>query len=315
MPPMSSLLSLFLVALVVITIIGPEKLPQSVEQLWLMIENLRRQQNNLEPLKLAEARRIWRASGSPIYAIVGGLYQGAEHLGELRKRLMTSAIVFFIAAFASLFFATYVFQFLKAPAGNIELIFTKPAENILMYFKVALVAGAALAGPLLLYELLMFVYPAMETPKERRSFKFFAALAVPFAFLFFVGGFAFAYLVLLPFALRYLFSFGSAIARPFWTITEYINFVLAILFWIGLAFETPLIILVLARLGVVSAKQLASKRKYALVLVAVLAAVITPTPDPFNMMLVAAPLYLLFELGVLLARLVRSPNKAVKTEG
>jgi sec-independent protein translocase protein TatC len=309
---MSSLLSIFIVALVVITIIGPQKLPQSVEQLWLMIENLRRQQNNLKPLTLSEARKIWRASGSPIYAIVGGLYQGAEHLSELRKRLMTTAIAFFVAAFACLFFASYIFAFLKAPAGNIDLIFTKPAENMLMYFKVVLVAGAAVAMPLLLYQILMFVYPAMESSNERRSFKIFAALAVPFAFLFFVGGFCFAYFVMLPFALKYLFSFGSQIARPLWAITEYINFVLAILFWIGIVFELPLVMLVLARLGIVSASQIASKRKYALVVIALIAAVITPTPDPFNMLIVAAPLYLLFELGILLARLVRSPKRAVK---
>jgi sec-independent protein translocase protein TatC len=306
---MGETLSVLLIGFVVLLIVGPRKLPQSIEQLWLMIENLRRQQRNEPTISLGQLRKQWKATGSPMYAIVGGLYQGAEHLEELRRRLGTAAIAFAIAAFGSLFFNSYIFKALKAPAGNIELIFVKPAEMIVVYFKVALLAGAAVAMPLLVYQVLMFVYPAMETPKERRSFKIFSVLAVPFAFIFFVGGFAFAYFVMLPFALRYLFSFGSDIAKPYWTISEYINFVLTILFWIGVVFETPLVMLVLARLGIVDAKQLASKRKYAIVAIAVVAAVITPTPDPFNMMLVALPLMALFELGILLARLVRTPAK------
>jgi len=311
---MSSILSLFLIVLVLIIVVGPKKLPQSVEQLWLIIENLRRQQNNLPPRSLAEARRAWRESGSSMYAIVGGLYQGAEHLTELRKRLIAVGIVYLIGAFASLFFASYLFDFLKTPAGDVDLIFTKPAELIVIYFKVALVAGAAVALPVLVYEILMFVYPAMESKKEQRNFKVFSVFAVPLSFLFFVGGFCFAYFVMLPFGLRYLFSFGTEIARPLWSITEYINFVLAILFWIGVVFELPLVMLVLSRLGIVSPAQIASKRKYAIVAIAVAAAVITPTPDPVNMTLVAGPLYLLFELGLLMSRLAYRPRQPAQAE-
>lgn len=310
----ADLLGIFVISLIVLTIIGPEKLPQALEQLWLTITNFRRQQDNLPPITLREARKAWKASGSPFYALIGGLYQGAEHLAELRRRLMMSAIAMFVAAGGSLFFTKHIFAALKAPAGNIELIFVRPPEMILTYFKVALLCGVTAALPFFVYQLLLFVYPAMETPQERRSFKLFAFLAVPAALLFFLGGLAFAYFVMLPFALRYLFSFGSDLAKPWWTISEYTNFVLTILFWIGVAFETPLIMLVLAKLGVISAEQLASKRKYAIVLIAVAAAVITPTPDPFNMMIVMGPLLFLFELGILLARLVRRPLRTTEAK-
>ena len=299
----TNILGFFLMALVILMIIGPKKLPQSIEQLWLAIENFRRQGNDLPPKTLAEARRAWKASGSPIYAMVGGLYQGAEHLSELRRRLMFSGIAFFIAAFASLFFAKHIFTFLKIPAGDIQLIFVRPAEMILTYFKVGLMSGLTVALPFLVYQLILFIYPAMESDKERHNFKLLAWLAVPTALIFFVGGLAFAYFVLLPFALKYLFAFGADIAEPLWTISEYINFELSIMFWIGVAFETPLLMLILSTMGVISAKQLASKRKYAIVIIALAAAVITPTPDPFNMALVMGPLYLLFELGILLARI------------
>ena len=306
----------FVMAIVVLLVIGPEKLPASIEQVWLAIENFRRQGNNLPPRTLAEARKSWRASGSPLYGIVGGLYQGAEHLGELRRRLMWSAIAMFGTAIVSLFFATYLFTILKRPAGDIQLIFLKPAEMILTYFKVGLMCGVVVALPFLVYQVLLFVRPAMESEQERQNFKWLLLLAVPFALAFFVGGLAFAYFVLLPFALKYLFQFGSEIAQPQWAISEYISFVLNILFWIGIAFETPLIILVLSRMGVVSAQQLQSKRKYAIIIVALVAAVITPTPDPFNMLLVMGPLYLLFELGILFARIFgrRKPKDVAGAE-
>jgi sec-independent protein translocase protein TatC len=304
---MGSTLSIFLIAFIVLIIVGPEKLPQSAEQLWLALDNFKRQQNNLSLLSLTDARKIWRASGSPFYAIIGGLYQGAEHLTELRRRLLTAGIVFFVAAVGSMFFTKYIFVALKIPAGNIQLIFTKPAEMILTWFKVALLAGMTFALPLLVYELVLFIYPAFETPQERRTFKFVSLLAVPTTFIFFVGGFAFAYFVMLPFALKYLFAFGSELAKPFWSISEYTTFVLGILFWIGVAFETPLVMAILSKLGVVNAKQLASKRRYAIIICAVAAAVITPTPDPFNMLLVMAPLVFLFELGIILSRLMGKP--------
>lgn len=302
--------------IILLLVIGPEKLPQALEQLWLAIDNFRRQQNDLPPKTLAEARRDWKKSGSSFYALIGGLYQGAEHLAELRRRLMVAVIAAAVTMIVSLFFVDQIFVLLKKPAGDIELIFTRPPEMILTWFKVALLCGVVVAIPFLVYQLMAFIYPAMETPKEKRNFKIFAFFAIPSEFVFFVGGIAFSYLVLLPFALRYLFSFGSDLATPWWAISEYTNFVLNLLFWMGMTFETPLIMLILTQIGVVDAKWFASKRKFAIVIIAIAAAVITPTPDPINMSFVMGPLLFLYELGILLSRLVRKPlRKAEPEEG
>src|SRR5262249_6260003 len=112
----------------------------------------------------------------------------------------------------------------------------------------------------------------------------------------------FAYLLMLPFAIQFLLTFGSDIAQPLPAIGEYINFVTSILFWAGLTFETPLVIFFLAKIRLVNVKRLQSFRRFAIVGAFILAAVITPTPDPINQSIVALPIIVLYELGIILAR-------------
>jgi len=300
---LTNVLGFVLIAILGLALIGPRKLPQGLEGLWLAWENYRRSQENLPPLDLMAARKHWRATGSPMYDLIQVLYAATVHLVELRHRLFVIMGVMSFATLASGFFATTLLRYLIYPAGNIKLIFVRPAEMLITYIKISLLAGLTVSLPVTLYEILLFVEPAAETEGERRAFRTAKFVAVPAVLLFFVSGLAFAYFVMLPFALRYLQTFGSDLVEPRWTISEYSSFVLTILFWIGVAFETPLIMFLVARLGIVSAQGFASKRKYAIVIIAVAAAIITPTVDPFNMMLVMGPLVLLYELGILLARL------------
>jgi sec-independent protein translocase protein TatC len=132
--------------------------------------------------------------------------------------------------------------------------------------------------------------------------------------LFFVLGLSFAYFVMLPFALKYLMSFGSEVAKPSWNIREYYSFVFAVLLWIGASFETPLIMALLARLGMASPAAMYKQWRYAVVGVAIVAAVITPTVDPFNMALVMAPLLALYFLGIGMAKLVYRPRASSLVE-
>jgi sec-independent protein translocase protein TatC len=113
----------------------------------------------------------------------------------------------------------------------------------------------------------------------------------------------------LPFALRYLVSFGGNLVEAKWAIGEYITFVTTLLFWSGIIFETPLIMFFLARLGVITPQFLSKNRKFAIIIIAVIAAVITPTPDPFNMGLVMIPLLLMYEIGILLAKVAYRERK------
>ncbi len=221
-----------------------------------------------------------------------------EHLEELRGRLIKSVIALLVTTLLSLIFTSRFLKILTAPMGNLQPVFLRPTEMITTYFKIALISGVALAMPVIIYQLVLFMLPALK-PHERR----YLYIIVPGATISFVVGLAFAYFALLPFAVRYLLTFGGDIARAQWTIGEYIGFVTTILLWMGVAFETPLVIFFLAKVGIITPAMLSHYRRYAILAIAVVAAVITPTPDPFNMMIVMVPLFILYEAGVLLAKL------------
>lgn len=223
-----------------------------------------------------------------------------EHLEELRERLIKSAIALIIAILFSLFFTGRLLKVLISPMGELKPVFLRPTEMIITYLRVAFIAGVALAMPVIVYQLVKFILPALY-PHERR----YLYWLIPSATFSFLAGLAFAYFVMLPFAVKYLLTFGGDVARAQWTIGEYINFVTNFLFWMGMTFELPLVIYFLSKLGLISPAWLSRNRKYAIVVIAIIAAVITPTPDPFNMSLVMIPLILLYEAGVLISKIAR----------
>ncbi len=228
-----------------------------------------------------------------------------EHLGELRERIIKALLALIITTLLSLIFTKSFLAFLIAPMGDRQPIALKPTETIIVYFKVALVLGAALAMPVIIYQLIRFIVPGL-TREERR----YLYIVIPFATLLFVTGVAFATFIMLPFSIKYLQSFLSDIIQPTYSINYYISFVTTILFWTGVIFETPLIVAFLARLGVVSPQMLSRNRKYGIVISAVIAAVVTPTPDPINMIIVMAPLVILYEVGILLSRFTYKQREA-----
>lgn len=223
-----------------------------------------------------------------------------EHLEELRERLIKSAIALVVAILFSLFFTGRLLKVLISPMGELKPVFLRPTEMIITYLRVAFIAGVALAMPVIVYQLVKFILPALY-PHERR----YLYWLIPSATFSFLAGLAFAYFVMLPFAVKYLLTFGGDVARAQWTIGEYINFVTNFLFWMGMTFELPLVIYFLSKLGLISPAWLSRNRKYAIVVIAIIAAVITPTPDPFNMSLVMIPLILLYEAGVLISKIAR----------
>lgn len=220
-----------------------------------------------------------------------------EHLEELRHRLIIAGIATIIGFVLAAIFLTWpVMGALTQPAG-MKLVALRPTETFITYMKVALATGAALAMPVIVLQSLLFVLPALHVHERRYLF-----LAVPSVTVAFISGVAFAFFLVVPFAIRYLVGFGGEVVEAMWSIEEYLGFVTSLLFWIGVSFETPIVVFFLAKMRVVNVQQLASYRKYALIGAFALGAVITPTPDPFNQSLVALPIYLLYELGVLLAR-------------
>jgi len=232
-----------------------------------------------------------------------------EHLQELRYRLTVSAIAVAVGLAVSFYFSGSVIDFLRQPAEDksdkFKLIFTSPFENFTAYFKVSLVCGLGLAMPVIVYQALRFVSPGLR-PGERRWLYFTAGGAAAL----FAAGVAFAYYIALPPALDFLLNFHSDLAEPNIRISSYIDFVTRLLFWTGVAFETPIVVMFLARFRVVSAGQLLRWWRYAIVLAFIIAAIVTPTPDPVTCTLVAAPIIGLYFVGVVLAWLVRPVRPA-----
>jgi sec-independent protein translocase protein TatC len=221
-----------------------------------------------------------------------------EHLRELRTRLIRAFLALAVTTGISFLFVKQVLAVLIAPMGDTLPQALKPTEVLGNYMKVALICGVTLAMPVLVYQIGRFVAPGL-TKQEKR----WLLILVPGATLCFVAGVAFAYFVMMPAAIPFLLGFLSDVVEQKWAIGEYLSFVTSLLLWIGLAFELPLFVFFLAKLGVVNAEVLSRNRKYAVIGIAVLAAVITPTVDPLNMALVMGPLIILYELGVLLAKL------------
>jgi len=220
-----------------------------------------------------------------------------EHLQELRTRLIITGIAISVGMTVAALFLTWPVITLLSEAAGGKLVALRPTETFVTYFKVALVTGAALAMPVIVWQMLLFVLPALHSHERR-----YVYLAVPFITLAFAAGLAFGFFLVIPSAIRFLTGFGGDVIAQTWSIEEYLTFVTTLLFWIGLSFETPIVIFFLAKLHVVNPRTLSHFRRYAVVGAFVAAAIITPTPDPFNQTLVAVPMYLLYELGVLMAR-------------
>ncbi len=221
-----------------------------------------------------------------------------EHLEELRDRLIKSVIALTVTTTLSFAFTKQFLEILIAPMGETPPVSPSPTANIIIFTKVALISGVALAMPVLVYQLISFIAPGLTTQERRYLY-----LVLPGATVSFVIGVAFAYFVMLPAAIPFLKGFLSDIIKPNWFIDRYISFVTSLLFWVGLSFETPLLMFFLAKLGIVTPASLSRYRKYAILVIAVIAAVATPTHDPFNMILLMMPLILLYEIGILLAKL------------
>lgn len=225
-----------------------------------------------------------------------------EHFEELRRRLFVALAALLIGTLASFYFTGYVIEFLAKPVGGraglqaIEL-----TENLGVYVRTAMTLGAVVAMPVIIYEIVAFIVPALTQQERRLLF-----LVLPVIFLSFLAGAAFAYFIMLPVAIPFLVGFGGIQTTP--RPKDYIGFITRVVFWVGVAFETPLVIALLARIGIVTPQQLQKSWRVAIVLIAILAAVITPTIDPINMMIVMAPLVGLYGLSILLARWTYRPR-------
>lgn len=220
-----------------------------------------------------------------------------QHLAELRQRLIISGIAAAVTVCVAAAFLTWpIIGLLSSPAG-VKLAALRPAETFVTYMKVSLVAGIGLAMPVIVWQGLLYLLPALHRSERRWIY-----IGVPSITLAFAIGLAFGFFFVIPFAVRFLIGFGGDFVEPVWSVEAYLSFVSSLIFWIGASFETPIILFFLAKTGVVNARQLGRMRRHALLGAFLLGAMITPTPDPVNQTIVSVPIYLLYELGVFLAR-------------
>ncbi len=220
-----------------------------------------------------------------------------EHLIELRKRLVWSVIAFGIAFGIAFFFAKDIFHFLQIPlqqASGKPMIFTALGEPFFAYVKIGIFGGLCLGFPFIAAQLWMFIAPGLYKHEKNAFLPFL--VATPFCF---IAGGAFAYYVLLPYAIHFFVGFQTADIQLQAKVSEYLDFVTKIIFAFGLTFQLPVLLSLLGKVGIVTAAQLRSARRFAIVGMTAVAAVVTP-PDPISMLALAAPLVGLYEISVLL---------------
>jgi sec-independent protein translocase protein TatC len=227
-----------------------------------------------------------------------------EHMEELRDRIVKSVIAIGVAFIAGIFLAGPLLRRLQVEAnamGGFDVV--SPTDPITLYFKIALYIAIAIALPVLLWQLIGFLAPGL-TRKEKRLLY----MSMPFVILLFLFGVAYAFLFAAPRALGFLSTFMSGIFEWSPDGSAVITFFLTLMLGLGLAFQLPVVMFILAKLGVASPAKMRSFRKYAILILLILSAVITPSTDPFNMAIVFFPLYLLYEAGIIVSRLfARTP--------
>ncbi len=239
-----------------------------------------------------------------------------DHLEELRWRLVKCAVAIGIGFVLTYAFAQDIFNFLVEPYMAVKpddsrLIFTSLPEAFITYLKIAFFSGLVLALPVVFYQLWKFVMPGLYEHERKYVIPFVIVTT-----LFFVGGASFAFYVVFPFAFKFFLDIAGESATAMLTLKEYLNLVIRLLLAFGITFELPVIMYFLAKMGVVNHRMLASQRKYAVVVVVILAAFLTP-PDVISQILLAIPLLGLYEVSIWVTRLVehnRAKKKAAEAE-
>lgn len=219
------------------------------------------------------------------------------HLEELRKCLIVAAIAIAVCSIVAYSWVDPILKELARPVGR--LYFTSPMEAFWSRLKLAFFLGVFLSSPVVLLYVGRFIQRGLF-PRERRALVWLAVSSI----VLFAAGSAFCYFLVLPAGVKFLLEYGSDVLVPMITISRYLSFVFGMVFSFGLVFELPLVIGIMVRLGIVHAATLSRNRRFAVVLVFIAAAILTPSPDAFNQVLMAGPLLLLYEIGIIVARII-----------
>jgi len=222
------------------------------------------------------------------------------HLDELRHRLIKCILAVIFFSFLVYYFVEDILKFIVQPIGKV--VFTAPADAFVVYLTLTMFSGALLSFPVILYQFWCFVAGGLK-PDERK----YALAYGPFSLLFFLFGGAFAYFIIMPVSLKFLLSFSNDIIVPMITIKSYVSFVGTTVIIFGVIFELPLVLMFLTKIGIATPDFLIQKRKYAIVLIFIISAIVTP-PDMVSQLMMAGPLMVLYEIGIWASKLVKKRN-------
>jgi len=240
-----------------------------------------------------------------------------EHLGELRNGIFKSLIVVAIGFGVSFYYSENIFSVLILPMhyilsfsleepymvfkqtgdADLNLVFLAPAEALWMHFKISFIVGTIATSPVIFYQVWKFVSPGLKQKEKRYT--------LPFVFvttLLFISGVLFCFIIVLPFAMNFLLNYKTENIKPMISVGKYIDFCLKFILAFGIVFELPVIVVFLTRMGIVTTEFLSKNRKYAVLIAFILAAFLTPTPDAFNQTLMAVPIIVLYEIGILASK-------------
>jgi sec-independent protein translocase protein TatC len=225
-----------------------------------------------------------------------------SHLEELRKRLIRILIVVGIGFAACWYFREWLFLVITAPLAkvlpqNSYMIYTSLPEAFFNYMKISFYASLFLTSPFTLYQLWKFVSPGLYSTEK----KYVAPFVISSSILF-IGGILFGYYVALPPAYSFFVEFSSDFLKPMFSLKEYLSLSLKLLLAFGLSFELPVFIFFMAKIGIVSSKTLAKQRRYAILVIFIVAAILTPSPDAFTQIIMAIPLMILYEFSIFIAK-------------
>lgn len=222
-----------------------------------------------------------------------------EHLEELRGRILWTVACWIAASTACYVYVPGLLSLVSKRFldGKVELIFTRPTEAFIAYLKVAMVAGLFLVAPIILYNVLMFVAPGLRPVEKKWVYRM-----VPFSIILFIAGAVFAFFVVLPVTMHFFLSFTTDELKPMFQVGNFLGFITGLLLLCGASFQLPLVLFFAALVGIVNSRQLREGRRFAIFGSALIAAVATPTPDAFTMSVVALPIWILYEISVILIR-------------
>ncbi|MBD0267558.1 MAG: twin-arginine translocase subunit TatC [Cyanobacteria bacterium Co-bin8] len=222
-----------------------------------------------------------------------------DHLEELRRRIFYSLIAVFVCIVGCFFVVNQIVQLLEVPAQGVKFLQLSPGEYFFVSLKVAGYSGLLIGSPFILYQIIMFVLPGL-TRRERRLI---GPVVLGSSVLFFAG-LAFAYIALIPAALNFFINYGADVVEQLWSIDRYFEFVLLLLFSTGLAFQIPIVQLLLGLLGIVSSQQMLSSWRFVLLGAAVLGAVLTPSTDPVTQSLLGGAVLFLYFGGIGMVKVI-----------